>query len=92
LGFIIRFVIILLVFAFVVYVLKAIARLMHHVRGTAGDLRKLREEVGGRVNQEMVRCANCGAFVSSRDALVVSARNSRQVFCSQDCVRARVAT
>ncbi|MBK9313048.1 MAG: hypothetical protein IPM55_02190 [Acidobacteria bacterium] len=91
-GFIIRGVVILIIFAFVVYVFKAIARLTHHMRGTVRDVRTLRDQIAGRgtVNEEMVRCVNCGAFVASRDALTVSARNSSRTFCSQECVSARV--
>jgi len=93
LGFILRAVAILIIFAFVVYVFKAIARLSHHVRATVRDVNKLRDQAAGRapVNAEMVRCANCGAFVSSRDALTISARNASQAFCSKECLQARVA-
>lgn len=91
--FILRCVLILLVFSFVVYVFKAIARLRFYLRGTIKDVQKIREQVGARStpSAEMVRCASCGAFVSSRDAVTVSSRNRAQVFCSQECVRVNVA-
>ena len=90
-GFIFRFVLILLVFAFVVYVLKAIARLSHHLRGTIRDVREIREKMSPAVSANMVRCLSCGAFVSARDAVTVSSRNRSQTFCSSECARAHVA-
>lgn len=90
-GFIFRFVLILLVFAFVVYVLKAIARLSHHLRGTIRDVKEIREKMSPAVSANMVRCLSCGAFVSARDAVTVSSRNSSQTFCSSECARAHVA-
>lgn len=91
-SFILRAVLILLVFAFVVYVMKAIARISYRLRSTIKDFQNLREEVGSRnmASAEMVRCASCGAFVSSRDAFTVSSRNSAQVFCSPECMRTGV--
>jgi hypothetical protein len=91
LGFIFRFVLILLVFAFVVYVLKAIARLSHHLRGTIRDVKEIREKMSPAVSANMIRCLSCGAFVSARDAVTVSTRNSSQTFCSSECARAHVA-
>jgi hypothetical protein len=91
LGFIFRFVLVLLVFAFVVYVLKAIARLSHHLRGTIRDVREIREKMSPAVSANMVRCLSCGAFVSARDAVTVSSRNRSQTFCSSECARAHVA-
>jgi hypothetical protein len=91
LGFIFRFVLVLLVFAFVVYVLKAIARLSHHLRGTIRDVREIREKMSPDVSANMVRCLSCGAFVSARDAVTVSSRNRSQTFCSSECARAHVA-
>jgi len=91
LGFIFRFVLILLIFAFVVYVLKAIARLSHHLRRTIRDVKEIREKVSPAVSANMVRCLSCGAFVSARDAVTVSSRNSSQTFCSSECARAHVA-
>ena len=90
-GFIFRFVLILLVFAFVVYVLKAIARLSHHLRGTIRDVKEIRERMPTATSANMVRCLSCGAFVSARDAVTVSSRNSSQTFCSSECARAHVA-
>jgi hypothetical protein len=91
LGFIFKFVLILLVFAFVVYVLKAIARLSHHLRGTIRDVNEIREKVSPAVSANMVRCISCGAFVSARDAVTFSSRNSSKSFCSSECARAHVA-
>jgi len=92
LSFIFRAVLILLAFAFVVYVIKAIARISFRLRTTIKDFQNLRQEVSGRpvASAEMVRCAACGAFVLSRDAVTVSSRNSAQVFCSPECMRAAV--
>ena len=92
-GFIFRFVLILLVFAFIVYVLKAIARLSHHLRGTIRDVKEIREQVSGRpaVSANMVRCLSCGAFVSARDAVTLSSRDSSKTFCSSECARAHIA-
>jgi hypothetical protein len=89
LSFILRAVLILLLFAFVVYVIKSIARLSYRLRSTIKDFQNLREEVSGRpvASAEMVRCSACGAFVMSRDALTVSSRNSARVFCSPECMR-----
>jgi hypothetical protein len=89
---------ILVVFAFIVYVLRAIAGLRTHLRSTVRDLRRLREEAQGRpgadsgASAEMVRCLSCGAYVASRDAVVISSRGASQVFCSQACMRVRVAS
>jgi hypothetical protein len=93
LNFILRCVLILLVFAFIVYVLKAIARLSQHLRGTIGDVKEIREKMSGRpaVSADMVRCLSCGAFVSSRDAVTISSRDRSQVFCSSECARAHIA-
>jgi hypothetical protein len=92
LNFIIRCVLILLVFAFIVYVLKAIARLSHNLRGTIRDVNDIREKAHGRsaASADMVRCLSCGAFVSSRDAVTISSRNRALVFCSGECARAHI--
>lgn len=93
-SFLLRAVLILLAFGFVVYVLKAIARLSFHLRGALKDLRRVREQMSGGLaaNAEMVRCASCGAFVLSRDAITISLRNQARVFCSRDCMRTHVAS
>lgn len=92
-GFIIKCVLVLLIFSFIVYVLKAITRLSYHVRGTIRDVNEIREKVSGRssASAEMIRCQTCGAFVSARDAVTVSARNRSQAFCSSQCARAHIA-
>ncbi len=92
-GFIFRCVLILLIFAFVVYVLKAIVRLSHHLRVTIKDVKEIRETAAGRpgASANMVKCLSCGAFVSSRDAVTISSRGSSRVFCSDVCARAHIA-
>lgn len=91
-GFVIKFVAILLIFSFIVYVLKAITRLSFHLRGTIKDVRQMREQMGGDrpvASAEMIKCAACGSFVSARDAVTVTARARAEHFCSQACVRAK---
>jgi len=90
---ILRCLLVLLAFAFIVYVLKAIARLSHHLRRTINDVKEIREKASGRsrATEDMIRCLSCGAFVSSRDAVTISSRNSSQVFCSSACARAHIA-
>ncbi|MGH9850177.1 MAG: hypothetical protein ACREBD_09995 [Blastocatellia bacterium] len=90
---IIRCLLILLAFAFIVYVLKAIARLSHHLRGTIKDVKEIREKAPRRskAGADMVRCLSCGAFVSSRDAVTISSRNNSKVFCSGECARTHIA-
>lgn len=91
--FILRCVLIIMIFAFIVYVMKAIARLSHRLRLTMKDLKDVRDDMGGRkaANAEMVRCATCGAFVSSRDAVTMSSRKSSMIFCSGECARSYIA-
>ncbi len=91
--FILICVLILLVFSFVVYVMKAIARLSNHLRGAIKDVKEIREQKGGRpvASAEMAPCAQCGAFISARDAVTVSSRGGSRVFCSSDCARAHIA-
>ena len=68
-GFIFKFVIILIVFSFIVYVMKAITRISAHLRRTVKDVKSLREQMGGQTSAaDMVRCSGCGAFVTARDA------------------------
>jgi hypothetical protein len=69
-----------------------IARLSHRVRATVTDVNKLRALFEGRppANAEMVRCQSCGAFVSAKEAVTVSARQQRQVYCSRECMQAHV--
>jgi hypothetical protein len=92
-SFILKLVAILLIFSFVVYVLKMIARLSHRLRGAVRDVQSIRDQMSGRpvASAEMVRCAACGAFVSSRDAVTISSRNRARFYCSRDCARAAVA-
>lgn len=88
-----RLVLVLLIFSFIVYALKMIARLSHNLRGTIDDVRNLREQVSGKKvpAADLVRCGTCGAFVSTRDAVTISSRNRQQVFCSHECIRAQAA-
>lgn len=88
-GFILKCVLILLVFAFIVYVMKAITRLSAHLRAAVKDVKHLRNQGGTsqvRASADMVRCVSCGSFVSSRDAVTISSRNRAQVFCSHECL------
>ncbi|HZS05169.1 MAG TPA: hypothetical protein VFD58_10075 [Blastocatellia bacterium] len=93
-----RLVIGIFIFAFIVYLLKTIARLSFNVRKAVREVRTLRDDLnaGGRqskakqVSAEMVRCAACGAFVSARDAMMVSSRGRSAAFCSEECLRAHV--
>jgi hypothetical protein len=92
--FIFKAVAILFLFAFVVYVLKAITRLSSNVRKTAKDLTKMRDQIAMRQpgSTEMIRCAACGAFVSPRDAVQVSSGGRAQRFCSYECVQTHAKT
>jgi hypothetical protein len=97
LGLLFKLILYTLLFAFVVYVFKMIARLSHRVRATITDVNKLREVmqsvaggVGGRpqaVSAEMVKCETCGAFVAAKEALAVSQKQRKQFFCSRECMR-----
>ena len=91
--FLFRLVIFTLLFCFVVYVLKMIARLSHKLRATITDMTKLRELFEGRpqASAEMVRCQSCGAFISAKEAVTISARGSRQAFCSRECMQAHLS-
>jgi hypothetical protein len=91
LSFLLKAVLILIIFSFVVFVLKAIARLSFRLQGTVKEMRRLREQLGVQpppAGAEMVRCAACGAFVAARDALTLSARGRAQAFCSKECIQA----
>ncbi|MDX2031954.1 MAG: hypothetical protein SF339_14865 [Blastocatellia bacterium] len=92
-SFILRAVLILLIFSFVVYVFKAIARLSFNLKGALKEVRTIRANMDGRpmASAEMKRCAACGAFVAARDALTVSSRNQAQTFCSRECLQSSVA-
>lgn len=91
---ILRAVLILFIFAFVVYVLKMIARLRFTVRNTVKELNKMREQATTRQGKstEMTRCAACGAFVAARDAVQVASGGRAQTFCSHECLHARAKT
>ncbi len=89
-----RLVIFALLFSFIVYVLKMIARLSHRLRATVTDVNKLRELFEGRpqANAEMVRCQNCGAFIAAKEAITVSGKKSKVVYCSRECLNVAVKT
>lgn len=93
-GFIIRAVLVLLAFGFVIYVLKAILRLSSHLKSTVKEVKTMRDQMSGKpaISAEMVKCLACGAFVAPRDALTVSSRNRAQVFCSHECLAAHAKT
>ena len=88
----IRWVLILLLFAFVVYVFKAIARLVFNLRATARDILKIRDQMSGKPisGTEMIRCASCGAFVHALEAITISKGKSRISFCSRECLQAHM--
>jgi hypothetical protein len=92
LNFIFRAVAILIVFCFVVYVMKAIARLSFRVQNAVKDVRQMRQQLDerGGTSAEMIRCAACGSFVSARDAVTLSSRGLAQTFCSKECIQAHV--
>ncbi len=91
--FILKAVVILFIFAFVVYVLKMISRLTANVRKTAKELNKMREQVPAQPKStEMIRCAACGAFVAPRDAVQVTSGGRGQMFCSYECLQTRAKT
>lgn len=90
--FLLKLVFFTLVFCFIVYVLKMIARLSHKLRATVTDVKKLRALFEGRpqASAEMVRCQSCGAFVAAKEAITVSSRQQRQNYCSRECMQAHV--
>lgn len=92
--FIFKLIIFTLLFAFVVYVLKMIARLSQRVRATVTDVNKLRELFEGRpqASADMVRCQNCGAFIAAKEAITVSGKKTKVVYCSRECLNAAVKT
>ncbi len=92
--FIFRIIVILFIFAFVVYVLKMIARLRFSVRNTAKELNKMREQATTRQGKstEMIRCAACGAFVAAQDAVRISSSGRAQTFCSHECLHTHAKT
>jgi hypothetical protein len=87
-SFLIRWVLILLLFAFVVYVFKAIARFIFNLQGATRDIRKIREQKSG--GAEMIRCAGCGAFVHALEAVTISKGKNRQSFCSRECLQSHM--
>ncbi len=101
-GFLFKLIFYTLVFAFVVYVFKMIARLAFKVRATVTDVNKLKEAmraagqaVGGQgrptVSAEMVRCKECGSFVAAKEAVVVSVSQRKETFCSRECMQKHAA-
>lgn len=92
--FILKAVVILFIFAFVVYVMKSITRLSANVRKTAKELNKVRDQATMRKpgSTEMIRCAACGAFVTPQDAVQVSSGGRTQRFCSYECLQTNAKT
>ena len=92
-GFLFKLILFTLLFAFVVYVFKMIARLAYNVRATITDVNKLKEVMQSaakgrpQVSAEMVRCRACGSFVATKEAVVVSSRQRKEIFCSHECVQ-----
>lgn len=88
-SFIIKLVIVLLIFSFIVYVFKAIARFSFHLRRVKSEIKQVRDQVSGRqeVSAEMVRCARCGTFVATRDAVQLRIRDRSATFCSEICMQ-----
>jgi hypothetical protein len=100
-SFLFKAVLVLLAFGFIVYVLKMISRLRVGVTRTFRDVRTLRDEINTAVNSgaraaskvgstEMVRCAACGSFVASADAVTISSRDKAVFFCSRQCLQSHV--
>jgi hypothetical protein len=91
LSFVFRLVLALFLFSFVVYVFKALARLGHHLSGTAREVKNIRERLhqSDSVSAEMVRCQSCGAFVSTSDAVKLKIGNQSFVYCSEACLKQR---
>ncbi|MBX3279739.1 MAG: hypothetical protein KF868_17185 [Acidobacteria bacterium] len=87
--FILKLVVLLIVFSFVVYVLKAISRFSANLRRIKNEVQQMRNPSarGGAVSAEMVRCATCGTFVSASDAVQLRIRKRAQTFCSEDCMQ-----
>ncbi|MEP7271718.1 MAG: hypothetical protein ABI882_09440 [Acidobacteriota bacterium] len=88
-SFIIRIVLILIVFSFVIYVLKAITRLSVRLRGTARDVNQIRERMRQpeNVSAEMVRCQSCGAFVAVDDSIQLKMGKKSLSYCSEACLK-----
>ncbi len=88
-SFVMRFVLILVVFSFVVYVFKAISRLSLHLRGTAREVDQIRDRLrqSASVSAEMVRCQSCGAFVATADAVQLRMGKQSLTYCSEPCLK-----
>lgn len=87
-----KFLVAIFIFAFVVYVFRALSRLRFFINGTMRDVRRLREQVVGRpeVAAELVRCLSCGSFVAAREAVTLRKAQTRQTFCSTECLQRHV--
>jgi hypothetical protein len=88
---ILKFVALLVIFTFVIYVFKAITRLSFNLRKTAKEINQMRDQMGGRsatINSTaMLRCLACGAFVSAKDAKQIVSAGKAQTFCSDECLQ-----
>lgn len=87
-SFILRAVVILLIFSFIIFVFKAIARLTFNLRGAKRDIGQLRERLRreGQISDEMVRCNSCGAYVAVSDAVELRLGRKVQSYCSEGCL------
>lgn len=90
--FVFRCLLVLIIFSFIVYVFKALARIRYNMRGTMKDVRKLRDQVVGGPSggAEMVKCVACGAFVFPREAVTIKSQKTTQIFCSTECLHQHV--
>lgn len=88
-SFIVKAVVVLLIFSFIVYVLKAISRLSFRLRGTVREVGQIRDRMLRReaVSAEMIRCEACKAFVSTQDSVQLKLRNRLVTYCSERCMR-----
>lgn len=88
-SFIFKFVLILLIFSFVVYVLKAIVRLSFRLRRMTKEMFQMRDQMLKQpgLSAEMVKCQTCGAFVASRDAVLLKMQKQTRTYCSEECLR-----
>lgn len=91
-SFIFRGLLILFLFALIVYVMKAIARLRFNLSGTMRDVRNLRDRIEDprRTSRDAVRCTSCGTFLDRREALVLRTAGAERTFCSKQCINSNL--
>lgn len=87
-SFVLRLVLVLIVFSFVIYVFKAIRRWSAHLRGTVREVGQMRDRMreSEKVSAEMVRCQTCGAFVATSDAVQLRLGGESHTYCSEACL------